>query len=279
MEINYTAIDWLTCTSDREQVGLAWYDLFKAKANEENLEPFVNQSWSNGYYSGLSIDHLKWGRNDTLGYILIASGDTAHWVWPLVKPAGTRITRIDLCADVLYKNPLPLARSAFGALSDRDKQKRRYSLFQGTDKGSTLYVGSRHSQAYGRLYDKGVESKLAEPERLWRYEVEIKKPLSQGVCEAMWEKTGDLLEIYIKEYIGGWFSDRGIESAKAVSTGRVKPVLVQRRTNTPTKKLTWLRTQVAPSVAQLVEAGYGREVVNALFWQVKQYGTSGFEVD
>lgn len=263
--ITNASIDWVTMTTTADQIGYSWYamytkyrDMKKRDANEET--PF-----SNGYYSGLRIASMQWGYEKHLGYIIIISGEDAGRYWDKLSPIDARVTRLDLCVDFIHKDVEYLARDLFEAASDeRRKQKPGLSLFIGPEGGDTLYLGSRHSQQFGRLYDKGVESGTRPPGHYWRAEVEYKKPLSGLMAQELTLETSDNRVKVIADTVINWFSDRGITVLGEEAGERAIQISVEQRITTADKKLAWLRTQVGPTVRQLVSLGLGKEVLNSL---------------
>lgn len=266
ININYQGVDWVTATSTSDKIGSKWYTLFASAAKEGQYRLPINDRWNNGWYAGLSIDGLKFGYNEKRGYILIASSDRANMLWPEIQAGPKRITRLDLCVDIVLPACRPLARESFALNSDNaEKGNRKYTLWGGNDGGSTLYVGSRQSSQYGRLYDKGVESGLAEPGLYWRFEVEFKKPLSMAMADNLTGLRGRSLDTEITNQVATWFVDRNVLCAENIARGQARPVMAMQRQTTVDRKLAWLRTQVSPTVRMLMEAGLGRQVVLALF--------------
>lgn len=267
MKVNYSGVDWLTATSTSHDVGSIWYQIFTGHVKNYGSMALVNQRWHNGWYAGLEYDGVKFGYSESLGYILIASSDNANEIWPRVTVGPHRITRLDLCCDVVLPNPKSIAQQAFKRIMDARKEnsQRKYSLYKGTDGGSTLNVGSRQSSQYGRLYDKGVESGLAERGLYWRFEVEYKKPVSMAIAERLREHTEQTRSDEIQLQVSNWFTARQVTEATPLVTGEVEPIIVMQRETTTDRKLAWLRTQVSPTVRMLMEAGLGRQVALALF--------------
>lgn len=269
--INYASVDWITATTKRDKIGLLWYEIFQRWLKFKGTTNLYNERWSNGYYGGIESEGLRWGFNDNLGYILIASSDTAAWLWKHIDPKPKKVTRLDLCVDILHSKPINLADVAYetiiGKIGDTN---RKYALYANNHGGATLYVGSRQSQQFGRLYDKGVESGSAKPGILWRYEVEYKKPLSSAVTEKMALLESSDLEKEITNRVGAWFVERGVEAAREMVSGDVTPILAQKTITTVDRKLGWLRTQVQPTVHQLIEAGHGVDVLHSLMLTAEQ---------
>lgn len=265
-KINYAGVDWITCTTVSDQVGSKWYQIFCRETSPGGLNSIVNNRWHNGYYAGFTANNIKFGYNPEIGYIMIASSDAANRLHPSLRIKPSRITRLDLCVDIVLPKAQPLAKIAYKqALKKGLSKARKYTLWSGSDQGSTLYVGSRQSQQYGRLYDKGVESKMADPGEYWRFEVEYKKPLSMAIGDHLDRFDGRALDTEITNRVGQWFSDRGVRSADHIAKGIAAPVLAMKVSTTENRKLAWLRTQVSPTVEMLIEAGLGRQVLLNLF--------------
>lgn len=265
MSIVNAAVDWVTMTTKEDEVGSKWYRIYvkyrDAKIRETNREtPFHN-----GYYAGLGIAQMKWGYSETIGYILIVHGSDAERLWENLRPAMHRVTRLDLCVDVVLKTARRLAHSSYTALLAQEGMgNRKYSLFENSYGGATCYVGSRQSQQFGRLYDKGVQAGTHEQGLKWRAEVEYKKPLAGFLAKALSEVPPEERQGAILGTVAKWYSDRGVDADWLEPGGRWLSFSVEERITTADKKLAWLRTQVAPSVVELVEAGYGRQVLDCL---------------
>lgn len=252
-------------TTDKDRIGYQWYEMYTKYRDEKKKEANEELPFSNGYYSGLRIAKMQWGYEKHLGYIVIISGADAERYWNRLSPKDARVTRIDLCVDFVKKEPQYLANDLFMAIGkERKETTPRLSLYIGPEGGDTLYVGSRHSQQFGRLYDKGVESGTAPPGYFWRAEVEYKKPLAGLMATELKEETSQNRVPAIRDTVLHWFTDRGIEVPENVAGKTNISVSVEARITTADKKLAWLRTQVGPTVRQLVSLGLGKEVMKSL---------------
>jgi DNA relaxase NicK len=123
------------------------------------------------------------------------------------------------------------------------------SLILSGDGGSTVYVGARSSEQYGRVYDKGVQSRTREKGLWWRWEVEYKGKLS-------WLYANQLLHAedrvgLISSKVAHWFRSRSTHSytasciASCVQHSITKPSLE--------RKLLWLSESVRPTVCLLAD--------------------------
>lgn len=263
--ITDVGVDWLTCTSDKDSVGLAWFEMFQRLAVGPG-------EWRNPWYDGKADEHLRWGYNPKIGYILMATGSLADVVWQKTVPVARKVTRIDLQVTVRLfgvKENLPEVEYRKNSAS----QFRKYGLVQTSRSGQTLYVGSRTSCQFGRLYDKGVESGIEEPGLLWRYEVELKKPVSHSVGSQLvdWtvKNSGGVHEAIIP-FVFDWFLHRGVGPVFARTGDNRIVTEVGRRVTSDDKKLEWLKTGVRPTVQYLLGKGKADLLSAALGCKVEQ---------
>lgn len=265
MLVNYAGVDWLTMTTKKDSVGGRWFEIYTQYREKRLAQTDREQPFSNGFYTGLGIASMRWGYSENIGYIMIVSGEDAELLWQRLQPAKHKVTRVDLCFDFTLEEPTALAKETYAELVQmKEEANRKYSYFENSYGGATCYVGSRQSMQYGRLYDKGVQAKTHEKGMKWRAEVEYKKPLSGSICDALADvppgRRGDIIIATVKE----WYAKRGVTFMGRMGFENAIVVSVEQRITTARKKLAWLRKQVAPSVTELVEAGYGQEVLQCL---------------
>lgn len=273
MAVTYAGVDWVTMTTNNDIIGVEWYTIYVNYRKEMLQEANEEKPWNNGFYAGLKIAKMRWGYSENIGYILIVSGADAERMWQRLQPTNGRVTRLDLCVDFVMKNPSQEADIAYHKLTRKgEKIIRRYSLFVNNAGGTTCYLGSRHSQQFGRLYDKGIEAGTHEKGLKWRAEVEYKKPLSGYIAKLLAEKKPETRGAAIMNTVTAWFDERGAPLANLKAGGKPLLATVEQRITTADRKLAWLRTQVAPTVIQLVEAGYGRKVLKCLLLDAQRLG-------
>jgi DNA relaxase NicK len=131
--------------------------------------------------------------------------------------------------------------------------------------GSTLYVGSRNSDQFGRLYDKGAQQG-GPPGFTWRYEVELKNAYSTAATQYLVNNMGKPTEDQQRDlsaFVYSWWRDRGVKPLFSPVTGDMI-VAVSKQQTTLDRKLTWLRGQVRPTIQQLIAAGLGKDALEAL---------------
>lgn len=186
------------------------------------------------------------------GLYFRASGEAADHIWREAVELGYRASRIDLAATVWYDRPRPdIAREAYASTTSAVHRAGRPpsgGLYLNASGGSTCYVGSRSSEKYGRIYDKGAESGSTDYRNSWRYELELKgetaaataidlaKTFAQGRC--------------INEWVAGYFAPRGVRIDWRGVTPSDLPAAT-RRLSDDDSRLAWIAEAVAPAVRQL----------------------------
>jgi len=265
MPIKYAGVDWLTMTTNNDQVGMSWFRMYEKYRKEKLAETEREKPFNNGYYAGLGIAAMRWGFSENIGYILIISGGEAEQLWQKLEPAKHRVTRLDLCVDFVLKEPMALAPEFYEKLEkEKADSQRMHSLFVNSRGGATLYRGSRQSQQYGRFYDKGVQAGTHEKGLKWRAEVEYKKPLAGSIAKQLASYTSETRAGAIIATVAFWYFGRGVNIEQLRTDNKPILVSVEQRITTAQKKLAWLRTQVSPTVTELIEAGYGSQVLKCL---------------
>lgn len=189
----------------------------------------------NGYWR-MEVDGVHYGdvhcggNNDTMLVELKGKGcEVAKDGWEarlynfLSQADGARITRCDVAADYFNNEITPdLAWEAW-QLGEFDKRGKRPIVDRygsdwdcGTTNGKTLYVGSRNSGIYARIYDKAKEQ--GDKDAVWtRFE-----------CQFLGRNVKIDLDILLQPgaFFGGAFpicgrlQDLGIEAVRSMATDK-----------------------------------------------------------
>ncbi|MCI0561596.1 MAG: replication initiation factor domain-containing protein [Nitrososphaera sp.] len=259
------SVDWLTCTTHNRSIGLQWFDIWR-KIMEKNGAEFA-RSWSWKGYDGGSTEGARWGVG-AAGWILIVSGNRAQEVWKNLRPAETRVTRLDLAVTIeLEAREVGLARAHYNAIGDEERQ-RKYSFVENSKGGQTLYVGSRSSDHYGRMYDKGAEQKDAAGWR-YRYEIVLKKPYATKMLKRLLEKS-ETKNGYIetmtdaKAFVWDWFDARQVTPVFLRSSADKIVLETDYTVTTEERTLQWIQRSVSPAIQKLLRGGRREDVINIL---------------
>jgi replication initiation factor len=263
-------IDWLTCTlrePSTEAAKARWASTIVGvqRALYSAQEP---KPWSWQGYLGQTLGQLSWGgRRD--GSIIRASSGAAAACFPGVPLAECNVSRLDLAVTVWASEDIEVwARlQCIGALQAREalpeSRRRRVTLISGHGDGDTLYVGSRKSPQFGRLYDKGREDHSAAYKNSWRWEVEYHDRHANIIAQKI-QKAPDPAQA-ISATVRGWWRERGVDCPWESGTTPVASVDNLRRVASDSQTLAWLATQVAPAIRRISGRVEWSEIAQALF--------------
>lgn len=268
-------VDWVTVTSGDGDLRIAMFE--EAQRVLPNLKElgFVAKPWSFKGYKGWMCGGFRWGTRDDSD-ICMLSGEVARMNFGVFLGLCENISRIDLAMTVTLVEPVvDVAFAAYqhlgGPMFGEASCKRKLTYITNTNGGQTLYVGSRASDQYGRLYDKGAEQRDGiEADvalgQIWRYEVEFKKYRAKRIGEQLRKDVQNDCNVHnrIGATVHKWFVARGVPVI--ASRYEDKPFLtdVSATITDDEKTIQWLSTQVSPSVSRLIKNGKVNDVVVAL---------------
>lgn len=262
------AVDYLTVTATDQSARM---EIFKRVDRIKNALALMGERvkpWGFRGYIGFQAAGLRWGtRLDS--DICMISGLDAQAFWSILAPLGNNCSRVDLAvtAETTRCQPRLLRDYVRHATEyDRINTKRLNLIVQGNGEGKTLYVGSRKSDQFGRVYDKGAQQR--DPlriHRLWRYEVEFKDSRAKLVLgELLGANTPDTRAKLIGATVFTWFDHRGIPPIFRTYGDSAIPLELSARVTSDSQALSWLRKQVKPTVERLIEKDLKDEVLYAL---------------
>jgi hypothetical protein len=261
-------IDWLTAIAETDFQTAVFSHVFAEIMDMGRDQAATLKPGGIGPYHGSRILGCTWGmRSENDNALLALAGTHAYYYFDEVMRPLPRVTRIDLAVTVLLSEPQHLADKAYQRLGG-DGENGRYkcarSIIHSSDGGATLYLGTRTGGGYyGRLYDKGVQSKSNEPGLLWRYEVETKGREANRLAHAAYHDSWGGREI--DAWVEAWWRERGVSPLIHTSTDTpVLPSYKEDPTDEATRKLAWLATTARPVVSALKIAGFSMDVYNIL---------------
>lgn len=275
IERKSASVDWLTVTCKDEELQRRVHAEVQRLMTISKAAGNVQKVWSFQGYQGWAIKGLRWGNREDSSIVML-SGEAASLNWPVMLAWAGNVTRLDVAVTIDLAEPLlNIASEAYATLFPSTQNRiargiRKYSLVQNSAGGETLYVGSRASDQFGRLYDKGREltDDLTIPTgKLWRYEVEFKGDRasrigSQMLASARREQSTATEDIGAT--VHKWFLSRGVPTIWAADKGEAYSTEVYAKLSDDDVTLQWLATGVSPSVQRLIDNGRGTEVLTAL---------------
>lgn len=263
LETVAVGVDWLTATaSDSFMASKIWEYASKLAYEIEAAGNFARR-WNWRGYSGYTMQGLRYGHRSD-GVICIVSGGLAQDCFYDLMRYCDNVSRVDLALTYTLNQPIPDVALTYyeylvkGEGSEHPQAVKTISLIQNSQGGQTLYIGSRRSDQYGRVYDKGRESTTdIEVGKIWRYEVEFKSKRALAVANKLHDdsvvRPGELnprLERTIKR----WFTDRLVVLSDDLWGSTY---LVEREAviSDVSRTLAWFSAQVRPSVERLKVKG------------------------
>lgn len=262
IEAHETGLDWLTMTTTKEQRGYIYWAIFKS-FTDDKIRP-----WRLRQYSGLEaangeiavgIDHK------TNTAILIARGGIADDIFITRPPAPSQFSRLDIQTTVVYDFPQrDLLEEVYSTGGGVVKKKSWIVNNQG---GQTVYLGSRQSQIFVRVYDAGIRHELAEKDTMFRYEIEVKKPLALPLAHVIWaQKSVASMRMIMADWMVDKLTARNIilPWERSILNEQIDSLTIRKTSEDST--FAWLGNQVAKAIEKLLDNGYTRDEILAVLF-------------
>lgn len=250
MIINASRVDYLTLTSftKHDEMLASFADLYRLEhANEVKINGYSGHQWE-GLFFGTGR------QKDRPHYILKASGDSAHDILWRTGKLMVKCTRIDL--QVTIPRPVnfePLKLYDILASIDTEWPSRRLvpTIIKSGDGFDTIYVGSRTSDRFARIYIKADYK--GRPDYL-RFEMEFKGLMAEAVRDAIVEDRATAKTILRAEVRRLPFAaSRALRAFDKVLEGdmtKIRPEAVYGQNRT----LDWLENQVEPTIFRMLHS-------------------------
>jgi hypothetical protein len=270
LQIIDSAVDWLTVTAKRGDAADALSALAHGLLHQSLGEGNFLQSFRANQYRGERAGNVTHGRRYDGTIVTLTSREAARSAVLLLKE-DVHVTRLDLqitCSD--DSRYINRAEDYYRSMQMDNKRRGRplsSELWLNSGGGKTLYMGSKHSDVIARLYDKGIESKVAQAGECWRYEVQYRRKPATHITNAIRESQS--VDDTIAAFVTAYFSDRGLpvpqtERDWAALAIQLKDSLYSKDNSDEARKLRWLAANVAKTVKRLVDSGKRDEVLRAL---------------
>lgn len=266
-KLSFSGVDYIRLTANDHKPYEAWREVLEPEFTiEDQRGRKPHWRWVLGYYGRVG-EHCFVGKGEQGAMIQVSSGLANHLCMP-VSRIGGKCSRIDLQLTVpAVSSASQTLHEAFVMASAVPKRNGHPTLVQMRDTNygaRMLEIGSRQSEVYGRIYDKYAESKMEEYRGMVRYEIEVKQP--QSVDLHRWLMEDRLTMFNAKHITTEWFRKRGVPVFWDDYELKSPPDIVKRTKNDDTK-VSWLASQVRPSVKELCAKGKALEVAKALAGQ------------
>lgn len=271
MLLNMARCDYLTLTTYHNGEGLlsSISELYpKQYGKDVKIKGYKGTQWD-GLFYGVGKQRNK------AHFMLRASGEGAETILFRTRDLSVKCTRIDLQITVWLPQNYQ-SRKLYDILESPDVEwpGRRLTphIIQSGDGLDTIYVGSRTSERFTRIYTKPDMSGEAA---YLRFEVEFKGNLAHEARRAITEQYGTTKSILRFELERlPYMASRALRAFSSVlgdSTHKIKPEFVLGQNKT----LDWLEKQVEPAVMRMMNSHeHGDRMRNIL---VRWLGSSMFD--
>src|SRR5215216_5295758 len=261
-----SGVDWVTLTTPAPECPDDTLELGQAIVREEVAQGAKRKEFRWKGYRGQAVEHRAWGLRPDSAYLRVSSCLASTNLTRLLSLGG-RPTRVDHQTTITLSKPV----TQFGSRTLRStgrRQSHRGAPVERLRSTSTrgLWIGrlaSRSSKLHQRVYDKGVEAKIAPRGIIWRIESELK----EEAAEWTWGELREAKEPSVySQSVCRWLLERfGSSWPLPTSIASISaPVLSVRRHPEVEETLAWLRKQTRGAVVRLWDAGYRIELLEAL---------------
>lgn len=239
-----------------QSLAAQWLDHERREGND--IAP-----WNCLGFVGLHAGGVGFADVDEMSMLRL-SGPAAYRFWREAYELATNVSRLDVQVTVrLDHDPqLTVMKHHEEAIAHSAKSKRpsAVDLRMSNVRPPTLYLNQRTSSRFGRCYDKGGESKLDHYQKCLRYEAQFNGKCGLYGCRFV--ATQGNVEQASADLVAGFFSEKGLELGWESANPRL--LTNPRRRTDAFRRLSWLRSQVAPCVQDLLQRNMREEVFDAL---------------
>jgi len=256
-------VDWFTTTAVDAPHARKLASVSACIARQQVALGNIVKPWSMYGYDGHKVGGLQFGeRHD--GVIVRLSSATAAEHWASAYRITRRCSRID--TQVTVRNgdaPQKTLRRVYKQATKFSRASRRgptVTLLSSNNESSTVYLGKRISDSFGRAYDKGVESGLPVYQGAVRFEVECKGAFAEKVSQVLFGSRDRPASIV--DCCQSFFAKRGV--VLELNYLKLHNYSCHQMPSDADKKLTWLAESVRGTIELLRACGRMDQVMTAL---------------
>lgn len=256
-------VDYITLTSNHFKSTNLLLNKAQIALQQQKRQGNIISAWGMAGFKGFRAGQLECGQRGHEGLVRL-SGSYAAADWFDFYQLADNVTRIDVQATVRTDGPVtPLIireHKRAKRHKTREKQTHAITLWQSDDGGATLYLGSRSSEVYCRIYNKAVESGLDHYEQCARWELEFKGDHAKLCARILTD--GGLVSAHVVSILNEYLARRGC--SLVTSDGSRQPISCSQKRSDMQKTFRWLHDSVSPSIIYWSDRGYLREIIEAL---------------
>lgn len=273
VELVDIGVDWITCTFADESTGKAAAYHVTRLLDQQAWAGNTRKPWASSGYRGFSCGHVQTGERDD-GLIVRLGSSVAQEHWRQFAELASNVSRVDVQATVrVGPETQPTLQKTFNRAKRVVRTKGNapaVSFFHSTDGSATVYLGKRTSEMFGRIYDKGAESKLDHYSGCLRAEVEMKANRALQAIDGLMSCTNEaffcwrlIVEYYSSRLVPVPFVEATSSDQRLAESSGTGPILLplSRAASDCQKALAWARVSCARSFQRLVASGHGPQLL------------------
>jgi len=268
------AVDYVTATAQSGDRGDALTQLGTRILDQAHVESWDVKPWRFHGYEGLQSGPVIVATRQDSTLIKLSSVYASEF-WFEVLQLSSNCSRLDTQVTVKLDGP---AQDAMRVILKSIRQFRKTNkggpvlkVITEEPGGVTIYLGKRQSDRFGRIYDKGAESQSEHYRDCLRFEVQWQNKLARIVGQELVQFENKFPNNRsklrhseaIRGYVFPYFIQRGLP--KDFAPARQSLVTSARPGTNPQRQLEWLRSQVSPTVDDLISRGMAYDVAESLF--------------
>lgn len=228
--------------------------------------------YRNNQYRGWQVGSMRYAINPYgKGTLLSVTGSLSDVTIEEVLGFSLRATRFDIAATFFLSSPLPDYAAQLYDARVMQGDKGRIPIGQwkllSSPTGDTLYVGTRGTGKFIRVYDKSLQyTGVAERGYVWRFEMEYGTGYADTLFQQLRTEIDNERSIsdYMVKRLWGDCYQKGVALPVRVEALADNELRKDKKPTDKDRYLTWIGKTVRPVVQWLVAMGYGEDVSEAL---------------
>lgn len=249
-----SCIDWLSVTFPTQSGATKFLSAIKERGNSKDINPRFGYDSAVEYEIGITvmwcIERDDMGAHVILpGSALLTLSETMPGIAPLrlAVDNGAKVTRLDLAIDAQNEGIDILEIYSSESKGESKGTAQTVNLITGNDGSATMYVGSRVSDKFARLYDKAKQTKQAGDWK--RLEIELKGDAAKQYGRALLNlENTSIASVAWNIAEKMFYTDAGNYPVFGMDTHTVSMPKIEKKTNTEK----WLLEQIIPAIEKFV---------------------------
>jgi len=244
-------IDYIRVTSQDQRCKGRMLDYYRAVRDRDKKLGYREMTGGAFGFLGKKCRHAMYGDKAEWGMVQVSGYEAKSSL--RLADEGTQATRIDLqltywVGESEVENVLRDAYNRACAAPPTNHRPCKVNMIESRHRAQTVYIGSRASDIFFRIYDKFEESGKEEYRGCVRFELELKGRLAKALWQRWVDGAGTLYQAL--EMVVQMLKERGV-AVPSEDIDAHDILMLKRPKTSEEATLAWLKFQVAPTVKKL----------------------------